>query len=389
MTLTITIFFWLGAFALTYHYVFFPIVLTLLAKGKKLSDDTYEHNELPTISILLAAYNEEDVIREKITTTFKTSYPIDKIEFLIGSDASNDQTDHIINSFKDEYPQITLHRFKGRTGKPQIINKLKTHAKGDILILTDANVFLDENCLFELVKHFKNKSIGLVGGNIINLKTKTDGISNQEKAYLSIENKLKYNEGLIWGSMMGAFGGLFAIKKSIYESVPKGFIVDDFYISMNVLIKKLNVINSLEAIAYEDVSNIPKEEFRRKVRIGIGNFQNLFRFRKLIFSRFGVAFSFISHKVIRWKGPFIILFLITSIFFIRQTHFIYDYIGTGLILLLISPILDWIFKSINLHLNILRFASHFVMMNLALLIGFFKFAFGLYGDTWTPTKRNQ
>lgn len=389
MIYILTILFWTALFTLVYHYVLFPILLNYLAKGKHLTNDTYKTNELPTISVLLAVFNEESVIEEKIKSTFKTSYPLDKIEFLIGSDASNDNTDAIIKKYQEKYPQIKLIRFEGRTGKPQIINQLETKAVGEILILTDANVFFEENCLFELVKHFKDQKIGLVGGNILNLDTKKDGISNQEKAYLSLETKMKYQEGVLWGAMMGAFGGIYAIRKTAYENVPKGYLVDDFYISMMVLIKEYKSINSLEAIAYEDVSNIPEEEFRRKVRIGIGNFQNLFKFKTLIISRFGIAFSFMSHKIIRWKGPFILLFLVLILPFIKHQHYIYDFIGLGVFTLLLTPIIDIIFKKLNLHLKILRFASHFIMMNLALLIGFFKFTFGLYGDTWTPTKRNQ
>jgi cellulose synthase/poly-beta-1,6-N-acetylglucosamine synthase-like glycosyltransferase len=350
---------------------------------------TYEMAELPTISILLAVFNEEKVIEEKLKSTFNTNYPIDKIEFFIGSDASNDKTDEIIKKYQQTFSQIKLVRFEGRTGKPAIINKLKEKANGEILVLTDANVFFEPNTLKNLIKYFSNPKIGLVGGNILNLETKKDGISSQEKKYLNIENQTKYYEGLLWGRMMGAFGGLFALRRDLYEPVPQRFIVDDFYISMKVIEKKYDCINALDALAYEDVSNIPAAEFKRKVRIGIGNYQNLVVFKSLIFSDLKTSFCFLSHKVLRWKGPFFILFSLISALVLAANELIYLWFALALLLFVLTPLLDFVLKKVNIHIKLLRFASHFVSMNLALLVGFLKFVSGNYQSTWTPTQRNQ
>ena len=389
MIIASTILLCLSSFALVYHYALFPYALKYFAKGKSINTIIYQENELPKISILLAVYNEEAVIKQKTESTFKTSYPLNKIEFLIGSDASTDETDTLINGFISEFPQISLTRFKGRTGKPQIINELEKKATGEILILTDANVFFEKNTLYELTKHYKNPEIGVVGGNILNLETKTDGISKQEKKYLDRENVMKYHQGIIWGAMMGAFGGLYSMRKTAYVPVPKGYIVDDFYLTMKVLNNKLRAINELQAIAYEDISNIPSEEFRRKTRIGTGNFQNLFHFKSFLFKGNGIGFNFISHKVLRWKGPFFILTILgTSLFLGCYCNYIW-LITLGTLGLLSAPLLDISLKKLGINNKLLRYFSHFVMMNLALLVGFIKFAFGKSSSTWTPTKRNQ
>ncbi len=394
MIIALHIIFWICVIALFQTYVFFPIILKFLAKGKSQNENVYkltDINDLPSVSILLAAYNEETVIEEKITSTFNTNYPLDKIEFLIGSDASSDQTDEIIKKYQVQYPQLKLEVFPGRTGKAGIVNNLSTKAINEIFILTDANVFFDENTIYELVKHYKNEEIALVGGNILNKVVKKDGISRQEKTYLQQENIMKYQEGIIWGTMIGAFGGVYSIRKTHYTPVPPKFFMDDFYITMYALEKGGKAINELGAVCYEDVSNKISEEFRRKYRISIGNFQNLGRYKKLLWPPFkGLGFSFLSHKVLRWYGPFFILLAIISsgILTYKQTSY-YNYLFYAQIGLMFIPMFDSVLRQIKIHLFGFRFISHFYLMNLALLIGFFKYLIGVQSNIWTPTQRNQ
>lgn len=391
MNLLTEIIFWSSFFLLAHTYVLYPIILNFLAKHKTQNSQVFTaDDELPKISILLAVYNEALVIEEKIKKTFATNYPLDKIEFLIGSDASTDTTDTIIKKYQAQFPQIKLTTFAGRTGKPGIINQLAAEATNEVFVITDANVFFTPTTFFELVKHFKNESIGLVGGNILNSNLKSDGISHQEKTYLKGENSMKYNEGVIWGAMIGTFGGVYAIRKTSYEPVPSKFTVDDFYITMAVLEKKQHVIMELEAIAYEDVSNQISEEFRRKTRISIGNFQNLKRFSGLLANPFkGVAFAFFSHKVARWLGPIFLLSMLVTSFYLQTYHPIYKLAFIGEIAFLLLPLIDSVFRKLKVHFYGLRFVSHFIWMNLALLNGLIKFLIGVKSNIWTPTQRNQ
>ncbi len=380
----------LAYFCLFHSYVLFPIILKVLSRNKKQNELVYNLNdELPTVAILLAVYNEEQVIEEKIKTTFNTNYPLDKIKFYIGSDASTDRTNDIVNKYASTYP-IQIEIFAGRTGKSSIINRLAEIAKAEIFILTDANVFFNENTIYQLVKHYKNDQIAQVGGNIINPIVKKDGISYQEKSYLSRENLIKYQEGVLWGTMIGAFGGCYSIRSSYYSAVPKNFLMDDFYISMNVLEKGKKAINELDAECIEDVSNIIQEEFRRKVRISAGNFQNLARYKALLWPPYsGLAFCFLSHKVFRWYGPiFLIVGFIISILLSLYSNY-YLYLVLLQSALFLSPVFDKIFKSIGIHLKLLRFATHFILMNLALLKGFIWYLKGVESNVWKPTKRNQ
>jgi cellulose synthase/poly-beta-1,6-N-acetylglucosamine synthase-like glycosyltransferase len=366
-------------------------VLFALVRHKKPNQIIYSAaDDLPAISILLAAYNEESVIAEKIESTFRTTYPLDKIEFIIGSDASTDSTNTIVRRYCEKYPQLQLVEFPGRSGKVSIINQLARQATGEILVLTDANVFFKEETLYQLVKHYKNPAIGLTGGNILNEVDKTDGIARQEKTYITRENRIKYEEGLVWGTMIGVFGGCYSIRRNLFSPVPDGFTVDDFFITMQVLQKGSQTILEPQAVAYEDVSNHIREEFRRKVRISIGNFQNLDYFANLLWPPFtGLAFAFFSHKILRWLGPFFIALAFVSALILAGQTLFYKIMFVGQLAVLLMPAIDWLLKKIQINIPLLRFVSHFYVMNLALLTGFFNYVKGVKTNVWKPTQRYQ
>ncbi len=384
--------FW-TSFALMFHsYVLYPLMVYIFSSGLKQNQDCFEKTEkgLPFVSVLLAAFNEEAVIGEKIRTTFETSYALNRMELTIGSDASTDRTDEIITHSIADFPELKLVAFPTRTGKAGIINELSEKASGEVLLLTDANVFFNNETIFELVKHFKNPEIVLVAGNIRSHEIRKDGISRQESDYQTFENNLKYREGILWGAMMGAFGGCYAIRKSFFSSTPENFIVDDFYITISALEKGGRAITELNALCYEDVSNQRKEEFRRKSRIATGNFQIIKKFWKMIFlSRAAISFAFLSHKILRWIGPFLILGLYLSSLILAVHSFFYLICLLIQSLLICIPLLDFILGKLNIHLHGLRYISHFYMMNLALLNGFLKFTTGVKNNVWQPTQRNQ
>ena len=390
--------FWLSVAALFHSYVFYPLLLKWLAKGKSNTDFIFQPtDDLPPLFIVMAVYNEEKVIEEKLRSIYDTSYPIDKLQLLIGSDNSTDATNSIIEKYGEQYGNIHFKIYEGRNGKVRIINRLSEEYqslieadKNAVLILTDANVFFTRDMLFELGKHFKNDGIGVVGANVLNVGVKDSGISFQEKWYIQRENVVKYREGVIWGAMMGAFGACYAMRANMFEKVPENFIVDDFYLSMRVLDKGKKAIKSLEAICYEDVSNDIFEEFRRKKRISAGNFQNLKTFAHLLLpSKGGVAMAFFSHKVLRWMGPFLMLtaFITSLIGCYRENYFFCLMLFlqiTGLLL----PFTDFWLKKVNIHIRLFRFLTYFHLMNVALFLGFLNYLKGIKSNVWKPTKRN-
>ncbi len=384
--------FWLCVLVMFHSYVLFPLLLNVFSKGKKPNSISFSStdSDLPNVFLLMSVYNEEKVIRQKLESVFSTSYPLNKLHVYIGSDNSTDNS----NSIVQQFPTVKFFNYEGRNGKPNVLNKLMLEVKNrlnkstDILLFTDANVFFEPNTVYEMVKHFKNGNISLVGANILNKGVREDGISFQETSYIQRENGIKYFEGLNWGTMMGAFGGGYALRADCWLPIPPKFIVDDFYLSMNVLAKNKRAILELNSICYEDVSNEMENEFNRKARMQAGNFQNLAVYWKQLFRFDAVSFCFLSHKVIRWFGPLFLLLAFVSNLFLIQLNTFYQLTFLLQCFLLLSPMIDAAFKKINLHLPLLRFGSYFIIMNLALAKGFLVFVKGVETNAWNRTERN-
>ena len=373
-------------------YILYPLFLILTTSpSKESNNEIFTQEELPELEILIAAYNEEKVIGEKLKTIFESKYPTEKIFVHIGSDASTDKTNSIVEEFAAKFPgQIKLRIFPGRTGKSGIINQLASESEKKILILSDANVMFSEFCITEMMKHFKNEKIKLVAANIIKFSPNNEGIAEQEKSYLKMENRIKLLESIRWKTIMGAEGGCYAIRKENFSPVPKNFFMDDFYITLNVIENKGLAIFEPQSICHEDVPNSGAEEFKRKVRISVGNFQNLMRYKKLLWPFWkGSGFAFLSHKVLRWLTPFLFLkaFLILSFLCVMETTWIWIWLGE--LFLFLTPFLNFIFERANMPFPILRYFGHFMHMNFALLKGFFVYARGVNSNVWTPTQRNK
>lgn len=394
----IKICFWTSIFALVHTYVFYPLILWISSRKKKSNQLVYKGvNEWPEVQVFMAVHNEEYVIREKMESLLALDYPKDKLSFFIGSDNSSDGTNAIIEGFSSKLPTLSFIPFFERQGKPNLINQLVEKASEEnesssvIYLLTDASVMLAPDCLKELVKHFKNDNIFLVDANMNSLGLDLGGISKSEGAYMKSEVRIKDMESRAWGTMIGPFGGCYALRGSYYHHVPENYLVDDFYITMKGYEKSGQAINELNANCYEMVGVSNKEEFKRKARISAGNFQNMRTFSKLWFPPFNkLAFAFFSHKILRWMGPFLIIFALLSLIAINlyAKTLLYEILLSGLVVwLFIVPVLDYIFSNCGWQLRLLRNITYFNSMNLALMAGFFKYINGIDNNVWQPPKR--
>jgi len=385
----LNILFWTLISPVLYTYLIYPLITIGLGKRKESNNELFSLNEIPSISILIAAYNEELVIENKLKSILKSDFPVDKYEIIIGTDQCSDQTDVIVDRYAKQYEHIKHIKFKVRSGKIKIINSLAELGAGELFIITDANVFFTEKTMESLTRHFRNEAIGLVDSNMNNYGMKTSGISIPEQAYISIEGKLKNAEGKLWGTMMGPFGGCFAIRKSLFTKIPENYLVDDFYINMSILQNGYLCINEPNAIVYEDVSNDLRLEFNRKLRISAGNFQNLAHFSHILLKCNRISFTFLSHKILRWLTPFFILFSgIVLIFIFNDSMLNFGVFMTYLAILGIV-LLDLFLLSMGVHFKLFRYLTHFISMNTALFIGFFKYLKGTKNSIWQRTERLQ
>lgn len=367
-------------FILVYAYILYPVRLRKQASGKTMQFATYTMQDyLPSVNIVIPVCNEEKVIEAKLSSILQSNYPNNKIQIFLGLDNCTDTTKSIIES-KFSADNIIVIEFTERQGKPAVLNQIvneKIPQDNSILILTDANVIFTKDTIFELVKSFKDEQIGLVDSTI-----KASKITNENEIdYWDYETEIKHHESLVYGIIPGPSGGSYAIRRNLYSVVPANFLVDDFYIGFNIVTQHYKTVLNINAICYEDVITSWKQEFFRKIRIATGNFQNLWHFKKYALNPFSeTGFIFISHKVIRWKTPFLLL-MIYYILLLEFTLFI-------LIVTLFLPIIDMLLFTFGVEFKPLRRFHYFIVMNIAVFVGFIKFCKGVKTNVWQPTTRN-
>tara|TARA_Y100000385_G_scaffold68943_1_gene68969 strand:- start:8267 stop:9457 length:1191 start_codon:yes stop_codon:yes gene_type:complete len=378
-----------------YNYLIYPAILSFLARGKSLKGACYSQEELPKIALVFAAYNEEKVIVHKLQNIDQLNYPSTLLDIHLGLDHPDDQTAKLIQQNIPSNFSLNVHHFKERSGKANVLNKMFNYSLQltdyDIVVMMDANIISKENCLIELVKYFKNPKVGLVGAVVENTILVGSEIAEQEQFYMAKESKIKVNEGLLFGATIGAFGACYAIRTKHIVSIPSNFLMEDFYLSLNVLKEDAWCITNPAAIVYEDLNGSMREEFKRKRRISTGNFQNLKAYIHLVWSKnWRIGFPFVSHKILRWFSPFLILLSMATCVallildggnvFIRFTFLL-------MLLNLLLPGLDIVLKIANINLNLLRIHRYFLYMNIAVLLGFIDWIKGVKTNIWKPTER--
>jgi cellulose synthase/poly-beta-1,6-N-acetylglucosamine synthase-like glycosyltransferase len=384
------ILFWVTVILMSHTYVVYPLLLIIADRLTKKKSMAGNSPFQPPVSVLMAVHNEEQVIKQKSEALLASDYTTGKLEVIIGSDASDDRTDIILSDLEKIHPQLKVIRFAGRTGKPAVINRLSEAAGGEILIITDADVMPSADTITRLVSNFSDEQTGLADTRLINRGARKEGISFPETAYIGFEWRLKNIEGRLWGTMMGPFGGFYAVRKSLYHPNEYNIIADDFRICMNVLRQGKRAISDHNAVVYEDASDSLTEEFNRKVRISAGNFQNLGHFASLLLWPFNrISFCFISHKVLRWITPILWLIAVFTNILLLGSSFFYLAFFLLQVIFIILPPLDMFLKKVKVNLVPLRFFTHFYFMNVALFVGFVKYLQGIGSGAWTPTKRNQ
>ena len=363
--------FWFLIVLIAHSYLFYPL---WMKKRAQKQENTHQPNTyFPSVSVLIAAYNEEQIIVEKLNSTLNTTYPAEKLSIWVGSDKSSDGTDDIVRKFAKKFPNVHLVRFEERMGKPQIINHLVENCQTDVLILTDADTLFLSDTIPNLVKPFEDEEIGGVQAYFRSKTEEKVDVAKQELSYNLRELQIKIGQSKS-GCVIGAYGACYAIRKSLYHPVPLGFSVDDFYIFMKILELGKKTVVAQNAICHLEISGKGKEEFARKVRIGKGNYQNLYALTAF-WNPFKnkASYYYWSHKVLRWLTPFFLMLVFFSNLILALEHPFYFRIFLLQVSVYLLATLDLFLKSKNIHFGFLRFASHFMLMNIALFIGFLRF----------------
>ena len=377
--------YWIALGLIVHSYVVYPVSLPFLGwlfSRKRLNGNPNRYK----VTMVVAAHNEEDVIEEKIQNTFDLEFPEENLEILIGSDASTDATNTIVGSYSDRVRLIEMHK---RGGKSAVLNQLVPEASGEILVFCDANTMLLKNALQKLLAPFEDSNVGCVCGRLILKDSSESALGIGETVYWNLESEIKKLEGQL-GIVIGANGGIYAIRRELFEKIPAGkMVMDDFFITTQVLRRGKEAIYEPQAIGSEETSRENFGEFHRKVRIGHANFNLLKNYLGLLNPARGlVAYGFFSHKFLRWTGPVTLFLLLLANGFLLKEHFFYRFSFTAQLMFYLMALFGYLQDNQKDKSGVLLLPYYFVSMNLALLIGMARAFFEEdSGGMWTRIER--
>lgn len=375
--------FWMPAVLILYVYFGYPLALLLLVKYSRKPLQVREIT--PEVTLLVCAYNEEEVIGEKIRNSLKLDYPAEKIKIVIASDGSTDKTNNIVREYKDD--RLILMDYPEREGKMSVINKTVSELESDIVIFSDANTMYQDDAIHKLVRNFSDPSIGGVSADVILLNDET-AFGKSESLYYRYERWIQKKESE-FGSIIGVDGGMYAIRRELFVPPSSNIILDDFVISMNVALKGYRVVYEPEAVGYEKNVISSKTEFLRKSRVIAGAVQSLIQKEGVpSVSMKKLFYCYVSHKLLRWIVPLLLLLVFFANLWLALISDKFIYIAAMTLQLsfyslsLLDLFVSKIYKS--------RFTSipyYFCMVNGAALYGIYKGLFGKQSVKWQKFSR--
>jgi cellulose synthase/poly-beta-1,6-N-acetylglucosamine synthase-like glycosyltransferase len=375
--------FFICAGLVAYCYLAYPILIHVLSRRFGRDSGPPAAETLPAVTILIAAHDEEAVIGDRVRDALATDYPAGLLDVVVASDGSKDATAAIVRGFDTD--RVRFLEFTERRGKAAVLNDAIPQALGEIVLLSDANTRIETTAARRLVRWFADPGVGVVCGRLV----LTDPASgrNVDGLYWKYETFLKRCEGRL-GALLGSNGAIYAIRKDRFVPIPRGTIVDDLVIP---LLAKLEtgcaIIYDGDAVAIEETPPGLDAEFRRRARIGAGGFQSLPLLWRLLDPRRGwIALAFLSHKLLRWTCPFFLIGLLGSSLALSNRPLFRACLAAQLAFYLLSSIVALAPSRVRFP-KLLRVPAMFTGMNLALLVGFWRWTSGPQLGTWERTAR--
>jgi cellulose synthase/poly-beta-1,6-N-acetylglucosamine synthase-like glycosyltransferase len=379
------IIFWTAVVLIVYTYIGFPlsVVLRGLFWGHP-----YKNDELITplsVSIVISAYNEAKSIGAKLDNILSLEYPRDCLEVIIASDGSTDGTDAIVQKYEKHGVKLLS---LSRVGKAAALNAAVNAASGEILVFSDANSMYKTDAIQYLVRPFADPIVGGVAGNQVYRTEGSSGSSSDgERAYWNFDRMLKQFQGKS-GNTLAATGAIYAIRRSLFESIPDG-VSDDLFTSTGIIVRKNRLVFAPKAIAYEPVAATSQVEFGRKVRVIMRSWK-AFMFRSELFNpfRYGYyAIQLFSHKILRYLVvfPLLILFLVSLLLW--KAGFIYQLATIAQTVFYACAAVGWLLKGTRLgRKRIFTIPFYFCMVNAASLVAIINVLSGQQVNHWEPQR---
>jgi len=373
-----------------FAYVGYPLLILVLARlfGRNSIPLSQDESNLPVVSLLIAAHNEEVDIEARILNALALKYPAGKLEIAIASDGSTDRTNEIVRRYADR--GVLLFAYENNRGKVAVLNESAPRLRGDILILSDANTHMAPDAALRLVAWFAAPDVGVVCGRLVLSDPRTG--RNVDSVYWKYETFLKKCESRL-GALLGSNGAIYAIRKDLFPEIRPGTLIDDFVIPLEAKRRSgCRIVYDTNSVAFEETAPTILAEFRRRVRIGAGGFQSIGMLWPLLSPIHGwVALTFFFHKILRWACPFLLIgMLITNIFLISDPlagPFYMWVLGCQGAFYALSLLGNWI-PARPRFLRYFRLPTMFTTMNLALFFGFLRWLRGGQTGIWTRTNRS-
>lgn len=381
--------FFISLFFIFYTYAGYPLYLYAMTKllpkpvKRKCSDP------LPFVSVIIAAKNEALNIEKRINNLLQQDYPSDRVEIIVVSDGSDDNTQVIIQQLADrqdpDQERISCHAYFPSQGKPSALNIGVQQASGEIIVFADARQTFNKDVITELIKNFSDSTIGGVSGELVFLEEGESSIKAQMGAYWEYEKKIRKMESDT-GSVVGATGAIYAIRKKLYKPLAPATLLDDVMTPMNIVSQGYRIVFDSKAIAYDAVSKNVSQEWNRKVRTLTGNWQLLSLKPDLLNPlKNNCWFRFLSHKFARILVPFFlaILFVVP----LSQLHApLYLVAFYGQVVLYLCALMAYFFPKVQQN-SFLKFIYFFCVLNVACLAGFWRWATGQATKTWQNSSK--
>lgn len=380
--------FWISLSAVFYCYFAYPFLLYFLAKIKPCSID--KQPKPFSVCVLLAVWNEEDVIEAKLNNLLSLNYPSDDWHVWIGSDGSDDKTCEIIRRINS--PRVTLIEHQDRRGKMLVLNALMEQVHSEVVVFTDARQEFARDAIIELSANFADDSVGCVSGELI-FRDQAGGTAKGVGVYWRYEKMMRQAESRLH-SMLGATGAIYAIRSGLYCVIPHNIILDDMYVPLKIIQAGYRAVFDGSAKAYDDVADNPQEEHRRKTRTLFGNYQIFGLFASLFNPlKSPVAIQLFSHKLLRVMVPFLLI-----VVFFLNGYFAYQDTYQALFLLqcifYLMAVIGCLARNKNCGklsplIKLCYIAYVFCLLNFSALSGFVRFILGRQQVTWRKARRSE
>ncbi len=374
--------FWLSVAAIGYAYVGYPLLLLVLSRLRP--KPVKSGHWTPTVTVIIAAYNEERDLAAKLENTLALDYPASHLEVIVTSDCSSDRTDEIARSFASR--GVRLHRQEERHGKTAAQNAAVTKARGEIIVFSDATTHYRPDVLRLMVPAFADKTVGCVTGRVIYQDDKDSNVGAGTQSYWNYEFFLKKHESAVC-SLIGVCGCMYAVRASAYIPLYNE-ACSDFIIATTMVEQGLRAVYVPEAVCTEEPNRQAKKELAARVRIISQTFADLWRNRTVLnpFRSGFYAVQLWSHKLMRYLVPvFLIAIFIASAFLATRNAF-YAVVFVLQVAFYLAALVSWILERLGVTFSLLALPQYFVITNLASLIAVFKFLTGERYTRWEPSR---